>query len=116
VRARPELAELHCDDLGCSASAWASGNGLRYAVLDSPLDWREDCRRNQLVVLMAPLPVWLQRDCGALLLDQAWLEARGGTLIWARGGAIERVQTVSAPGGDRPWQRVPANTRRPNEE
>ena len=116
VRARPELAALNCDDLGCSASSGESGNGLRYAVLDSPLDWREDCRRNRLVVLMAPLPVWLQRDCSALLLDQAWLEARGGTLIWTRGGAIERVQTVSAPGGDRPWQRVPANTRRPNED
>ena len=114
VRARPELAQLHCDDLGCSASTGAHERGLRYAVLASPEDWREDCRRNQLVVLTASLPAWLQRECEALVLDEAWLEARGGTLIWMRGGVIERLQSVSVPGGDRPWQTPLTNTRPTN--
>lgn len=119
VRARPALAGLGCDDLGCSAMAGAlyendsgtSGRGLRYAVLEQPEAWREDCRRSQLVVLTANLPAWLWRECEALILDQAWLEARGGTLIWLRGSAIERLQSVSAREGDRPWQRPLSNTR-----
>jgi competence protein ComEC len=94
-------ADLHCDDLGCSGQA----PGLRYAVLTSAEDWAQDCQRAGLVVLTSQLPAWLQTRCGALVMDSEALRQRGGTLIWMRHGAITRIQSVSAPGSDRPWER-----------
>tara|TARA_R110000868_G_scaffold232835_4_gene486478 strand:- start:6944 stop:9049 length:2106 start_codon:yes stop_codon:yes gene_type:complete len=94
-------AQQHCDDLGCSVQT----SQLRYAVLTSAEDWAQDCRRAGLVVLTVELPAWLEAQCDALVIDGEDLRQRGGMLLWLREGEIVRTQSVSAPGGDRPWQR-----------
>ena len=100
ARAPAVLADQQCDDLGCTAQA----PGLRYAVLESAEDWAEDCGRAGLVVLTTALPRWLKTRCAAPVVDSETLRQRGGTLIWTEDGTIVRMQSVSAPGGDRPWQ------------
>ncbi|WP_417481843.1 ComEC/Rec2 family competence protein, partial [Maricaulis sp.] len=101
VRTPAERAELRCDDMGCSGE----GGGLRYAVLDRAGDWATDCAHADLLVLTVDLPDWLERRCRAHVLDRARLGAAGGTLIWTRDGVIVRMQSVSVPGSDRPWER-----------
>ncbi|WP_417497728.1 ComEC/Rec2 family competence protein [Maricaulis sp.] len=101
AHAPPARAGLECDDMGCRGQ----GGGLRYVVLEQAEDWATDCDRADLLVLMVDLPVWLHRRCRALVLDRARLDAGGGTLVWTRDGAIVRMQTVSTPGSNRPWER-----------
>lgn len=101
VRTPAVRADLHCDDLGCSGEE----PGLNYVLLSSAEDWAVDCQRAALVVLTVDLPSWLKPHCRAPVIDREFLRQRGGTLIWARDGAIVRTQSVSAQDGDRPWER-----------
>ena len=101
----PDRSDTQCDDLGCSGVA----AGLRYSVLDTAEAWREDCARNELLVLRVDLPAWWHRQCAAAVLDAADLARSGAALVWIRDGVVTRIQRVEAHPQARPWQRGPAS-------
>ena len=92
---------LECDPIGCSGEA----SGLRVGILESWVQWREDCSRNRILVSRIAMPPHLTRHCPALVLDQNRLSRRGGTLIWLNEGRIFRIRDVAGSDGTRPWGR-----------
>ncbi|WP_203294345.1 ComEC/Rec2 family competence protein [Maricaulis parjimensis] len=102
---RPGRAVQACDQQGCRLDA---GDGaLRIVHLDRPEQWREDCRRADLLILHVSLPDHVQRQCGAMIADLTRPDAWSPALIWLGEAGIQRLRQVQTAGSLRPWQDRP---------
>ena len=98
--AQAERMALGCDDIGCTGQS----SGVRLGLVESWVQWREDCARNHILVSRVAMPEYLARRCDALVLDARVLSRRGGTMIWTQDGEIIRLRDVRGAGGRRLWQ------------
>ena len=104
VSARPERANLRCDELGCTGM---TAEGLLLAVTGSPEALEEDCARADLIVFDGEVSAWRKRRCAALLLDDAARAELGGMEFWVEDGQVIRMRSAQSMRRGRLWGGAP---------
>ncbi len=91
---------LRCDALGCRALL----AGRSIAIVRQPLAFREDCRRNDIVLSFSPAPAACAsaRSPPARVIDRGRLAEAKALAIWFDGEAV-RLKSVAQVSGRRPW-------------
>ncbi len=91
---------LRCDVLGCRALL----AGRSIAIVRQPLAFREDCRRNEIVLSFwqAPEACAAARIPSVLVIDREHLAEAKALAIWFDEDAV-RLESVAQVSGRRPW-------------
>lgn len=90
-----------CDKSGCVGHL---ADGRAIAVVIDRASLREDCRRAGIVISNLPSIAACARD-GQQILDKAYFERYGASLIHSRSPGEWKTQTTLDPTTDRPWRR-----------